>query len=62
MEGSNAKKWDDHQKEKFVINNSIEALIPFIEKHQGLLKLHVLFKGRREVGWCSSVGKKWGYI
>ena len=33
---SNAEKWFDHQREKFFINNSVEALIPFREEHQGL--------------------------
>ena len=31
--GSNAEKWSDNRKEKFFINGSIEALIPFKEKH-----------------------------
>ena len=39
------RKWGDHQKKKFFIKNSVEALIPFKEKHQGLLKLHVTFGG-----------------
>ena len=26
---------------KFLIDNAVEALIPFKEDHQGLLKLHV---------------------
>ena len=44
--GSNVKKCGDHQKMKFFINNSVEAVIPFKEKHQGVLKLHVpLVKG-----------------
>ena len=34
-------KWGDHQKKIFFINNSVEAVIPFKENHQGLLKLHV---------------------
>ena len=33
---SNAEKWVDHQRKKFFINNSVEALIPFREEHQGL--------------------------
>ena len=33
--GSNAKKWDDHQK-KFFINSFVEDLSPFKEEHQGL--------------------------
>ena len=37
--GSNVKKWDDHQKKKLFINNSIEDLTPFKEEHQSLLKL-----------------------
>ena len=35
------KKWGDHRRKKFFINNVIEALFPFKEEHQGLLKLHV---------------------
>ena len=31
----------DHQKKKFYINNTVEALILFNEEHQNLLKLHV---------------------
>ena len=27
--GSNAEKWGDHEKEKFFINNSVEAEISF---------------------------------
>ena len=37
----NAKKWSDHQKKKFFINKSVEALIPLKEGYQGLLELHV---------------------
>ena len=33
--GSNAKKWDDHQK-KFFLNSFVEDLSPFKEEHQGL--------------------------
>ena len=33
--GSNAKKWDDHQK-KFFINSFVEDLSPFKEEHQDL--------------------------
>ena len=52
--GSNAKKCDDHQNMKFFINNSVEAVIPFKEKHQSVLKLHVpLVKGE----WSSNVTK-----
>ena len=36
------EKWGDHQNKKFFGNNSVEALIPFNEGHQDLLKLHVL--------------------
>ena len=47
MGGSNAEKKGHHQKKKFFINNFIEAVIPFKEKHQCLLKLHVpLGEGR----------------
>ena len=38
---SNVEKCGDHWRKKFFINNPVEALIPFKEKHQGLLKLHV---------------------
>ena len=31
--GSNVEKWGDHQKKNFFINNSIEAVISFKEKH-----------------------------
>ena len=31
--GPNAKIWDDHQKKKLFINNSIEDLTPFKEEH-----------------------------
>ena len=34
---SNGKKWDDHQKKKFFINNSVEYLSPFKEQYQDLL-------------------------
>ena len=36
--GSNVVKWSDHLKKKISINNSAEALIPFKEEHQDLLK------------------------
>ena len=39
--GSNAEKWGDHQKKIFFINNSVEVVISFKEKYQGLLK-HLL--------------------
>ena len=45
---SHAERNGDHQKKKFFINNFVEALIPFSEEHQGLLKLEV------HLGW------KWG--
>ena len=38
-----AEKWSDHRKKKFFTDNSFEALIPFKEEHQGLLKLHYFF-------------------
>ena len=53
--GSNAEKWGDHQKKKFFLNKSVEALILIKAGHQGLLKLHVF------LGGSFSVGKKWGY-
>ena len=37
----NAEKWGDHKKKKFFINNFIEVVISFKQKHQSLLK-HVL--------------------
>ena len=41
------EKWGNHQNKKLFVNNSVEALIPFNEGHQGLLKLHVLLWWRR---------------
>ena len=41
LEDLNAEKQSDHQKKKFFINKSIEALIPLKEGYQGLLELHV---------------------
>ena len=37
--GSNVEKWVNRQKQEFFINNSVEAVILFNEKHQGILKL-----------------------
>ena len=37
----NAERCGDHQKKKFFINKSAEALVPLKERYQGLLKLHV---------------------
>ena len=31
--------WGDNRKEKFFTSNSVEALIPLNEEHQGLFKL-----------------------
>ena len=42
-----------YKKKKFFINNSFEAVIPFKEKYQGLLKLHLSLRGV-----SSGVGKK----
>ena len=42
MGSLNEKKYDDHQKKKFLLNNSIEDLSPLREEHQDLLKVHVL--------------------
>ena len=39
------EKWGDHQKMKFSINNSVEAVILSKEKYQGLLKMYVPFGG-----------------
>ena len=58
MGSSNAEKWGDHQKKKFFVKNSIEAVISFKEEYQGLLKLHVPF--RFEEGGGSSVAKHSG--
>ena len=37
--GLNTEKWGDYQNKKFFINNSVEVVNSFKEKHQGLLKL-----------------------
>ena len=37
----NVEKRGNHQEKKFFIDNAVQALIPFKEKHRGLLKLHV---------------------
>ena len=39
---SNVEKWVDHQRKKFFINNSVEALIPFRGTSGPILKMHVL--------------------
>ena len=54
--GSHPKERGDHRKKKFFINNSVEALIPFNEEHQDLLKLQVLLGWEwgdrvRDKGW-----------
>ena len=41
-----------YKKKMFFINNSVEAVIPFKEEYQGLLKLHLSLRGV-----SSSVGK-----
>ena len=41
LEDSNGEKRSDHQKKKFFIRNSVEALIQFKEKDLGPMKLHV---------------------
>ena len=51
----NAEKQSDHQKKKFFINKSIEALIPLKEGYQGLLELHVPLGVFQQEG-------KWGYL
>ena len=51
----NAEKQSDHQKKKFFINKSIEALIPLMEGYQGLLELHVPLGVFQQ-------GGKWGYL
>ena len=33
--------WGENQKKKFLTSSLVEALIPFKEEHQGLLKLQV---------------------
>ena len=45
LRGATAEKWGDHQKKNFSINDSVEALIPLKEVHQGLLKLHAHLEG-----------------
>ena len=35
------EKRGDYQEKKFFIDNTVQALIPFKERHRGLLKLHV---------------------
>ena len=51
--------WEnDHRRKKFFINNSVGALIPFKEKHQGLLKLHVPLGWRRGFEYWG----KWDYL
>ena len=39
--GANVEKQGDYQEKKFFIDNTVQVLIPFKEKHRGLLKLHV---------------------
>ena len=56
--GLNEKKCDDHQKKKFLINNSIEDLSPFKEEHQDLLKLHVLSFRDEEFSVWGQIFKK----
>ena len=52
---SNVEKCGDHWRKKFFINNPVQALIPFKEKHQGLLKLHV------PLGWDWGKGGRFEY-
>ena len=40
----------DHQKKRFFANNSVEALIPFSEKHRGICNCMYLWGGVREFG------------
>ena len=47
----------DHQKNKFFINNSVQAVVLFKEEHQDLLNLPVPV----EVGWGLHCGKKQGF-
>ena len=35
------EKQCDYQEKKFFIDNTVQVLIPFKERHRGLLKLHV---------------------
>ena len=60
--GSNLEKWGDHQKKKFFINNSVEALIPFKEEHQNLLKLPVLFRGMFQCRGKKGLSSKEGIL
>ena len=48
------KNGSEHQNKKFFLNNFVEALIPFKEEHQGLLKLHL------PLGWEFQCGEKMG--
>ena len=56
LAGSNAENWGDHQMKNSCMNNSVEAIIPLNEGHQGLLKLHVHY------GWGFQYGVKGGCI
>ena len=56
MGDSNVAKWGDHQKKKFFGNNTEEAVIPFKEDHQGLLRLH------EPLGASSKVGEEWSCL
>ena len=62
--GSNAKKWNDYQKKKFFINNSVADLSSFKEEHQVLLKLRETFwnllKACLTFGGGLEMKKKWG--
>ena len=63
--GSNAEKWGSLRKKKFFINNSVEALISFNEKHHetsctfGVGNFMYLWGGW---GGCSSERGKQGYL
>ena len=38
---ANLEKQGDDQKKKFFMDNTVQALIPFKERHRGLVKLYV---------------------
>ena len=56
---SNTEKSANHQKKKFFVSNSVEALIQFKKEHHGSSKLHVPLGWRRRTSflWCR---KMWG--
>ena len=47
---------------KFLINNAIEALIPFREYYQGLVKLHVSLVGGVPISGKKRVSKRRNFL